>query len=146
MLNQKRSLNRVYFALFISVFAHVLLTAFFHFPFEIPKNSENKTLIINIAIFDLSSLLKSTTEITRELPKLQDSYQLVKRKNIPNCIIPVSNGIPLADITCIAIKGIGAIKRKWSDDYRIKFNGLKDDLENYDQIALSGINGTILAL
>ncbi|MFL5815000.1 MAG: hypothetical protein ACJ763_15600 [Bdellovibrionia bacterium] len=71
----------------------------------------------------------------------ENSYHLVRRQLVQTCLNPVAGGL---DLACTAMRVAGTISSKVSSNYRIKFEALKDRLEQFDEIGLSGINQSIL--
>jgi hypothetical protein len=70
----------------------------------------------------------------------EGSYHLVRKSLVQTCLNPAMGGV---DMTCAALRVAGAISKQVSSDYKIRFEALKDRLEQYDSLGLSGLNRSI---
>jgi hypothetical protein len=70
----------------------------------------------------------------------ENAYHLVRRQLVQTCLNPAAGGL---DLACTAMRVAGAITSKVSPNYRIKFEKLKDRLEQFDEMGMSGINQSI---
>lgn len=68
------------------------------------------------------------------------SYGFLRRHFSNVACIGESNGAPALNIACVAVAASGAIQRSLSDKYKGQITALKDRLEQYDEMNLSGIN------
>jgi hypothetical protein len=71
----------------------------------------------------------------------ESNYHMVRRQLVQTCLNPAAGGL---DLACTAMRVAGVISSKVSSNYKIKFQALKDRLEQYDETGLSGINQSIL--
>jgi hypothetical protein len=53
---------------------------------------------------------------------------------------PAAGGL---DVTCAALRVVGAISNMVSDKYKVRYQALKDRLEMFDQMELHGMNNEI---
>lgn len=66
----------------------------------------------------------------------ESSYHLVRRQLVQTCLNPAAGGI---DLACTAMRVAGAISSKVSSHYKMKFQALKDRLEQFDEMGLKGL-------
>lgn len=87
------------------------------------------------AEFEISYTLPNASRVEANSP---GSYTILRRHYIYECANPAG-----VDIACLAMKVHGAMQRGLSSSYKIRLEALRDQLEHFDNIGLSGIGVTI---
>lgn len=92
--------------------------------------------------FRADFIITYTSTHSSELEKNGEaSYHLVRRQLVQTCLNPAMGGL---DVTCAAMRVAGIINSQVSSNYKIKFQALKDRLEQFDETGLAGLNQSIL--
>lgn len=74
------------------------------------------------------------------------TYNFVRKKHIRNsasCLAPGPNANGVVDFACLGMKLVGAIRGNVDSTYRSRFEALKETMERYDMLELTGINGAV---
>lgn len=87
------------------------------------------------AEFIISYTLDSRSEIQKSSSGL---YTFLRRHYLHQCAQPTG-----VDVACVAARIYGFARSKVSSSYRIELEALKDQLEHYDNLGLSGITKQI---
>lgn len=84
------------------------------------------------------SISRTQTSDSRVEKNGEDSYRIVRRHHASLCATPFG-----VDLACIAVKGYGAVKNAITDESRVRFIALRDTLDHYDEIGLSGLREVV---
>jgi hypothetical protein len=87
------------------------------------------------ADFSLSYVQQDESKLVKDE---MGSYTITRKRYISECANPMG-----LDLTCVAIKGYGAIGNLVSSKYTLEFHELKAKLDQYDELGLNGIDQLI---
>lgn len=92
------------------------------------------------ADFTISSFLSTKSTWDRNA---LGRYQFMRRRTAENCVAAAGKGAIGLDASCITIKAVGWIRERFSATHRLQFEALKDRMEQFDELQLTGINDLI---
>lgn len=92
------------------------------------------------AVFEVSSYFADKSQ-TKKISS--GSYEFVRRRYAPTCIEPAPSGAVGLNVACLALRVGGFIKNQISTEYKTKLFAIKENLEHFDNLGLSGINAKI---
>lgn len=82
----------------------------------------------------------TSTQASELLKETEGSYHLYRRSLVQTCLNPMAGGV---DLTCVAFRVAGFVSTQVSSNYKIRYQALKDQLENFDDMDLKGLHETI---
>lgn len=88
------------------------------------------------------SITYTSRPVDQMIKVSEGSYRFVKRRTSRVCLNPTPVGAAL-DISCVALKVAGKIRKEFSAAYRARFKALEERLDYFDQVEFAGINKKI---